>query len=225
MRELPAYRDPELVAKTTQYLVDKGDTVLQIHRLAPTQDEHIAELLKFFAPKYGTTVLDAGCGVGAVSAGMKALRPDLNFILLNNSEAQITHCGDQFLRLVADMHAMPLKSQSVDAVMVCYALGHTDLIEALTEFARVTRTGGMFYLYDLTCDSAEHIARLEDEMFYTASSVTEIAEAAYSVGFSLSGAPEVPDTYMEHFYDKMDKANCDRLLSQVVPVLFRFVKV
>lgn len=221
MQPSPLYSDPDLVARTTQYLVDKGDTVLQIHRLRPTQDEHIAALLKFFSPPKSATILDAGCGVGAVSAGMKALRQDLNFILLNNSEAQIKHCGTEFHRLVADMNKTPLARGSVDAVMMCYSIGHVDLNGALAEFSRVTRVGGMFYLYDLT---TQDTARLEREMFYTAPSVQELMEATYAHGFYPVDVL-FPETYISHFYDKMKKEDCDRVLAGVSPVLFNFVKV
>lgn len=220
MRESPLYSDPGLVARTTQYLVDKGDTVFQIHRLAPTQEEHVAALLEFFNPPYGATILDAGCGVGAVSEGMKALRPDLSFILLNNSTEQLKFCPAGFETLRADMESVPLPDASLDAVMVCYALGHVDLLAALTEFARITRPGGMLYIYDLT---SENTKVLEKEMFYTASSIQQIGWTAQAMDYR-EVSVKAPPTYADHFYDKMDKATCDRVLACVVPVLFSFVK-
>jgi SAM-dependent methyltransferase len=133
--------------EATRYALDAGIKVLQGSRLAPTDDAHVSRLLAYMDPPLGAVLLDAGCGFGEVARLMRCERPDLDFILLNENALQLSH-APSMRRVQADMHALPLADASVDGVMFCYSLCHTDISVALTEAARVTRPGGFLFVYD-----------------------------------------------------------------------------
>ena len=218
--EANAYPDPAMVAQVTRQLVDAGNTVFQIHRLAESQSDHVGELLSFFEPGKGASILDVGCGVGGVADLMSKSRPDLQFTLLNNSAEQLAICPPQFKTICADAHDMPVPSESLDAVMICYAIGHMDIERALKECSRVTKKGGMLYLYDLTADECRLIDAFGCEAFSTKRIISSAAEAGYLLDKIF--APEA--VHVEHFYDKMPKARFVELFAGIKPALFRFRK-
>jgi 3'-phosphoadenosine 5'-phosphosulfate sulfotransferase (PAPS reductase)/FAD synthetase/ubiquinone/menaquinone biosynthesis C-methylase UbiE len=221
MRATRGYSDPAVVAEVSRQLVDSGNTVLQIHRLAESQAEHVYELLKFFDPPANAHVLDVGCGVGGVAAFMAAKRPDLRFTLLNNSAEQLALCPSRFETLCADLHDIPLPDASVDATMICYALGHTELEKALEECARVTRPDGLLFIYDLIGDDSKRLIEVLDFEAYPTERITAAAKQA---GYALDEML-IPDrTYVEHFFDKMPGATFEEVFSGINPALFRFRK-
>lgn len=148
--------------EATSLALAGGIRVLQGSRLAPTDEAHVSRLLAYMDPPNGATILDAGCGFGEVARLMQIERPDLDFILLNSNALQLSYAPDM-RRIQADMHALPLADASVDGVMFCYSLCHTDVAVTLAEAARVTRPGGVLFVYDydrLRGDSELMFARL-----------------------------------------------------------------
>jgi ubiquinone/menaquinone biosynthesis C-methylase UbiE len=221
MRATRAYSDPAAVAEVSRQLVESGNTVLQIHRLAESQAEHVRALLKFFDPPADAHILDVGCGVGGVAHFMDAARPDLQFTLLNNSAEQLALCPPRFETLCADVHDIPLPDACMDATMICYALGHTELEKALDECARVTRPDGLLFIYDLTGEDSRRLIEVLDFEAYT---TERIAAAATQAGYTLDEML-IPDrTYVDHFFDKMPGATFAEVFSGISPALFRFRK-
>lgn len=221
MRVARAYTDPAVVAQVSRWLVDRGDTVLQIHRLAESQVGHVRALLQFFDPPADARILDVGCGVGGVADIMAAERPDLRFTLLNDSAEQLALCPSRFETLCADAHNIPLPDASVDAAMICYALGHMDLGAALKECSRVTRPGGILLIYELI---GEDSRRLLEVMDFEAYSTEKITAAAAQAGYALDGMLMPERTHVEHFFDKMPAARFAEVFEGISPALFRFHK-
>jgi ubiquinone/menaquinone biosynthesis C-methylase UbiE len=207
------YADRELVLALTKQVLAEGDTIFQIERLAPTEEEHVDLLLKFFRPKHNARILDAGCGVGGVAALAGRVRADLSFVLLNASAEQLTLSVSDAPLVVGDMNAMPLPDECVDATMVCYALGHADPKKFMAEAARVTRPGGHLYIYDLfgTSDFVKQV------LMYDVQPLVEflhIADAHWRPFAMLA-----PPTFREHFYKKLDATVCDQMFREVQSVL------
>lgn len=141
------YDDDRTVGEVTRYLVDQGARVFQIFQRG-TESEHVSYLLEKFDPPSGV-VLDVGCGIGEVARLMHEARQDLEFVLLNRSQAQLDLCPD-FEKLHADAHAIPMPDASVDAVMACYVMGHLDKDRALSEMRRVLKPGGVLFIADMS---------------------------------------------------------------------------
>ena len=103
----------------------------------------------FYPP--GSTVLEAGCGVGAQTVPLLRNSPDARVTCLDISpeslaeaEAQVRAAG---LRLPAfrqgDLRALPFSDASFDHAFVCFVLEHlADPAAGLTELRRILRPGG-----------------------------------------------------------------------------------
>ena len=157
------YLPQDVIDSATRSAVAAGITVLQGARLAGSDEAHISSLLHHMAPSFGDTILDAGCGFGEVSRLMKVERPDLNFILVNKNGLQMSYAPGGFPKILGDMHSLPLVNSSMDGVMFCYSLCHSDFEIALAEAARVTRPGGFLFVYDydrIKGDNALFLSRL-----------------------------------------------------------------
>lgn len=141
------YENDSFVGDLSRQLVERGIRVFQIFQRG-TEREHVQYLLDVFSPTSGT-VLDVGCGIGEVARIMKDLRNDLDFILLNISQAQLDMCPP-FRKLCASVENIPLPDDAVDAVMACYVLGHVDKDAAMAEMRRVLRPGGVLFIADMT---------------------------------------------------------------------------
>jgi ubiquinone/menaquinone biosynthesis C-methylase UbiE len=157
---MSAYSDDNFVGKVTRDIISQGSRILQIFQRG-TEAEHVDFLLNAFSPSDGAVVLDAGCGIGEVSRLMKLRRPDLDFVLLNISQAQLDLCPD-FTKVRGSVEAIPLPNESIDAVMACYVMGHVEPMLAIKEFERVLKPGGVMFIYDL------HAGRHLEELDYTA---------------------------------------------------------
>ncbi|MFF0138233.1 class I SAM-dependent methyltransferase [Streptomyces sp. NPDC005227] len=102
----------------------------------------------------GDRVLDAGCGTGralpplraAVGGSGVVVGADLTLAML---EAAVRAGRDRDGRLLlADVAALPLRSESLDAVFAAGLVAHLpNLTENLRELARVVRPGGTLALF------------------------------------------------------------------------------
>ena len=123
--------------------------VLQGFRLAATDEAHISKLLEYMDPKPNTTWADIGCGFGEPARIMQELRPDLEFLLVNNNSFQLAQVPDTLAAYCCDMHELPFPSGSLDGAMFLYSLCHADnFVAALKEAARVVRTDGRLFVFD-----------------------------------------------------------------------------
>ncbi len=180
--QVAPYGDDRLVRLLTRQLVAQGHVILQTHRLGVTDLDHVEALLDWFAPPAGASILDVGCGVGAVAAFMTECRPDLRFTLLNISGSQLELAPAGMTKVRADLHELPFDAGSFDAVMFNYSLGHGLLDRCLAEAARVLRSGGVLFIYDLA--TANH-AYLVDHLGYRPHSEGEVLDAADRHGLGL----------------------------------------
>jgi 3'-phosphoadenosine 5'-phosphosulfate sulfotransferase (PAPS reductase)/FAD synthetase len=150
------------VDEATEVLLQQGVRVLNAHLLAENESKHVEAVLGLLDPPAGAVVLDAGCGVGEVARLMNASRPDLRFILLNTSQAQLAHCPEEMHKLQGDFAAIPLPDASVDVVMFNYSLCHSlDVPAVFREARRVLREGGILFVHDLVRRAGDNrLARL-----------------------------------------------------------------
>lgn len=140
----------------TPGVVGLGHRVLHGAMLADTEAEHIRVLAALMDLPRGALVADLGCGIGEVARLMSADRPDLRWVQVNLSEPQIRQADGA--RVVADFHHLPLADASVDAVLFLFSICHGDLGAALREAARVTRPGGVCFIFDLARLSGDNAA-------------------------------------------------------------------
>jgi SAM-dependent methyltransferase len=99
----------------------------------------------------GSTVLEAGCGVGAQSVTLARRSPDARFTSFDVSEASIAEAkrraGRAGLTNVefrqADLFALPFDDESFDHVFVCFVLEHLSRpVEALAILGRLLKPAG-----------------------------------------------------------------------------------
>lgn len=182
----------------------------------------MAALLALFDPPPGVLVLDIGCGVGAVAAMMAEIRPDLRFLLLNVSQAQLDLCPQPAAaKLLGDMHAIPAPDSSVDAVLFCYALGHGLVDVAIAEAARVLRPGGVLFIWDL---AAEESGPIIEALGYKAHPPRRVLEAARCAGLVATRIPAMRETWTDEFQAILGAAAYAALFAGVRPIAYRFIK-
>lgn len=92
----------------------------------------------------GASVLDAGCGTGALAADLatRGYRV-LAFDLRPEGPRRFPDASRLVLPAQANVTALPLSDDSVDAVIATDVLEHTDDGQALREVHRVLRPGGV----------------------------------------------------------------------------------
>ncbi len=121
--------------------------------------EQIEDMQQFLQP--GQVLLDLGCGYGRVA---QYLLPKLKlggYIGVDSAYEMLTifkrrydsreeEQGTPVLFVNADIHTLPLKNQSVDAIIVCavFLHNHKSVVEAaMREVSRVLKPGGTFLVY------------------------------------------------------------------------------
>jgi ubiquinone/menaquinone biosynthesis C-methylase UbiE len=221
-RQIAPYGDDDNVRAVTRELVRLGFPVFQSHKLAPTDREHVAVLLRLFDPPHGAEVLDAGCGVGAVASLRVELRPDLLFSLLNISAAQLELAPDAMPKIRGDFQDMPVPAASFDAVMFNFTLGHGLLDACFSEAARVLRPGGVLFVYDLTSNDHAHII---PRLGYRPHGRAEVEAAARRHDFTISYVIEAPTATTADFVTLFGAGELERVgLDRAWPIICRFVK-
>ena len=214
------YGNDDTVRTVTREIVRLGGAVLQTHKLAMNDRDHIAALLYYFDPPAGAHVLDAGCGVGAVAALMTERRPDLRFSLLNISAAQLEMAPDSMSKLHGDFQKMPVESAAFDAVMFNYSLGHGLLDACIGEAARVLRPGGVLFIYDLTTNDHAHVIPL---VGYRPHSRAEVEATALRHGFTDCRVTENPPTSTTDYVRLFGSGVLGRHgLDRTWPIIYRF---
>lgn len=99
----------------------------------------------------GSTVLEAGCGVGAQTITLARNSPqaqitsvDISEPSLNHARALINKEGISNVNFqVADIMNLPFEDETFDHVFICFVLEHLpDPVEALSNLKRVLKKGG-----------------------------------------------------------------------------------
>lgn len=99
----------------------------------------------------GSTVLEAGCGVGAQTVTLARRSPDARFVSVDLSAASLAEAQRRITRaglanvelLQADIFALPFEPGSVDHAFVCFVLEHLSRpVAALVLLRELLRPGG-----------------------------------------------------------------------------------
>jgi len=99
----------------------------------------------------GSTILEAGCGVGAQTTTLARNSPGARFVSVDISPDSLGQAVDLVERegignvvfQRADVYALPFREATFDHVFVCFLLEHlVEPTRALAECARVLRPGG-----------------------------------------------------------------------------------
>ena len=147
----PLYRaDGEGAGLATDALMAAGQTVFQVFQMADNEPEHCQWLLQC-ADRDRTIqrVLSLGCGVGGMEAHWHLLRPELEFELVNISQAQLDRClckGEKVKANAEDYHS---KREPFDMVVIAYLLGHVDVHKTLASALANLAPWGTMLIYDV----------------------------------------------------------------------------
>lgn len=130
-----------VVEEHTKTLAAAGIYVLQLHRFAETEVEHVRRLARWAEFPAGR-IIDMGSGTGKVAQIMAEDRPDLNIWLVNIADQGPCDYKCSFLNV-------PEPDGSFAGAMFCFSIGHEDHRAALWEAARLLRKGGVLFIYDM----------------------------------------------------------------------------
>lgn len=183
------YYDDELVRQLTAEAIERtGSRLLQMHRFGDNDLEHTRALLHLFDFPQGARIADIGCGVGDLALVMQSERPDLDFVLVNPSLAQLQMCPERFPRIQASGESLPLESGDVDALMVTYALGHMDLPLFAQQAMRILAPGQKLCIFDLFIHDARHPSRLAQDLNYAERTLYDVAQTFNQHRFNYGAA-------------------------------------
>jgi ubiquinone/menaquinone biosynthesis C-methylase UbiE len=208
------------LAEATAALVAKGETIFQAYRFAPTDEEHLSRLLEWAALPKNASVIDLGCGIGAVTRHWQQVRPDISVTLVNDCAEQLNYV-DHGTKHLCDMIQVPEPDGKFDAAICLFAIGHTSRRLVLREMARLLCCGGILFLFDMARTSGNN-DRIERDLYYTIEDREYTERLAKSAGLTL-------DFYME----PVDRTGYgERLLGALFgyyfdgckPAIWRFVK-
>lgn len=152
----------EAINAATDLALEQGLRVMQTHYFGSSQQDHVHQLLEWMKPCPGARIVDAGSGVGEIPLFMNAIRPDLEFTMVNISEYQLklSPDGGQFKQILADFTSSGLESESADIVMLNSALCQMPVNQALSEARRILKPGGKLFISDLSVDGFREYPQL-----------------------------------------------------------------
>jgi ubiquinone/menaquinone biosynthesis C-methylase UbiE len=197
--------------------------IMQPFLFADNELDHVKLLLDIADFKENAVVVDIGCGVGETASIMKMLRPDVNFILLNFSAAQLVDAPD-FEKLLADAHDIPLNDCSVDGVMFHAALCNMVPERALIEAVRILKVDGVLLINDLQRVLNSNDTSLEDNLLCTALWHEDLDSFLNSIGMILDKHlnPPVKRYYLRDIWQ--NDSMYDASMYGVIPGIWRFTK-
>jgi SAM-dependent methyltransferase len=205
------------VDEQTQLLVNNGHKVFQIHRFAKDDESHLVRLERWAELPQFAKVLDMGSGVGELAKVFTKLRPDLNFYLVNLSKLQLSY-SKEFTCHCCSFLDVPEQSESFDAVLFCFSIGHEDVEVALKEAHRLLKNNGILFIYDMVrvFGNNENMKVVE----YVVNSKETMQKAA--TGFKLDFYLEPTD---DGQYGKSILGEAfDYVFNGTIPAIWRFVK-
>lgn len=144
------------------------------------------KVLERLVPVSGRDVVDIGCGPGVLVRALTARGARMTGIEISESQlaAAIRDDDGAGARYVVGLaQRLPLEDTSVDVVVFMRSLHHVppaDMLDALSEAARVLRPGGAVYIAEPLTegDFFELTSLVEDEREVRAAAQRVIAEAA-----------------------------------------------
>jgi ubiquinone/menaquinone biosynthesis C-methylase UbiE len=179
----------ELVNAATKDALERGDKILQTHWYADSDEGQASYLLATLEGNLklplNSTILDNGCGIGEICRIFAQKRPDLNFLMTNISEYQLSFCptGDQFASICCDSHELKLPSNCVDAVILSSTLCQLDAEIALDECYRVLVDDGILLINDMVRDNDN--TDLEDNLAARVVSAKKMKDQVEFAGFNI----------------------------------------
>lgn len=199
-----------------------GERVLQTHMFAPTPELHVDKLLYWLQPRFDDVVLDMGCGVGEVPRLMNRVRPDLTFLMVNISRAQLAECpvGEAFVPIWTDGHATDMPAECCDSVMFSSTLINMDAGPALIEAARLVRKGGVILINELVRKFGDNV-EFERLLGARVSTTHEMLDYIEAAGLRVESM-RVEKADDSAFRRKLGDAAT--LLDSVTPTIWRLIK-
>ena len=98
----------------------------------------------------GGSLLDAGCGPGAMAHALLTSRPDdFRISVMDQSFAMIEYCAASVCSVgtvypvVGQLEALPYADNTFDVTLVMGVLEYANILSAISEISRVTRPGGL----------------------------------------------------------------------------------
>lgn len=123
-------------------------------------------------PRNGETILDVAGGTGDISIRCVRKAPDANITVLDINADMIKVGRNRAIDkgilgniewIVGNAEALPIKSKSVDLLCISFGLRNVTHIDtALSEFARVLKTGGRFFCMEFSPGVTQHLKPLYD---------------------------------------------------------------
>lgn len=200
----------------------QGIKILQGFRLADNDRDHVRALLDRLSPLLGAgpkRILDIGSGFGEVARLMREERPDLDFVLVNLNQLQLGYTPPELNRVRADLHVLPFADDAFDAVMLLYTLCHADAAHALYEARRVTRPGGVLFVFDYARLRGDN-RLMAERLFAHAFPIEEIIDYAEAAGWIFIGAdlPAGSDATFRRIYK--NQSEYDAIFADLVPIIW-----
>lgn len=162
--------------------------------------------LQALTPLQGRTVVDVGCGTGALVRAMAALGAhtigvEANDMPLHVAKSQHRANGERYLK--GGGQKLPLDDRSADLVVFIFSLHHVPIEHqrrALAEAKRVLRPGGHVHVVEPLVDGAyfQLLRWVDDETEIRAAAQAALADAA-SVGLI-----PVADQFYDHVEEFSD---------------------
>lgn len=161
MPELPA-RERQRIRRAFDGAAHTYDQAADLQRLAC---ERLMRLLAPHAPENLGAIVDAGCGTGYGSRLLLGRWPEARLVGLDFSGAMLARAVGATPRLLpvcADIHALPLKPESVDLYWASLSLQWCALPQALAEARRVLAPGGLLACNTLGAATLQELRRAFD---------------------------------------------------------------
>lgn len=210
----------ELVDEMTPSMVESGHRVLQIHRFAQSEAEHIRRLERWSDFPLNANIIDMGSGTGEVATLFRRKRFDLMFTLVNLSKVQLGYSPKSCKLIHGSFIDVPEEDCKYDGAMFCFSIGHEDHELALKEAFRLLRPGGILFVYDMVRVSGSNESMKEVE--YSVLSRAKFENIAKYVGFK-------QDLYIEPIDDgsygkSVIGAEYNSVFDGTIPAIWRMIK-
>jgi demethylmenaquinone methyltransferase/2-methoxy-6-polyprenyl-1,4-benzoquinol methylase len=104
----------------------------------------------------GEKVLDVCAGTNGVGIALLRRLPDISVVAMDRSAAmqevgrrQAREAGFAIESVIGDVHKLPFRDESFDAVTLQWASRHLKIMDVATEIRRILKPGGRFYHCDM----------------------------------------------------------------------------
>lgn len=212
--------DVQLINELTPMMVEAGHRVLQIHRFADSDVEHVRRLERWADFPLNANVIDMGSGTGEVARILGRKRPDLFFTLVNLSEVQLRYSPKNYKWIHGDFLNVDERSEIFDAVMFCFSIGHEDHAAALKESCRLLKVGGVLFIYDMVRISGSNESMTHVE--YMVLSREEFESIAVNNGFKLDLYIEPKDS--GEYGKSVLGDDFNAVFNGTIPAIWRMIK-